>query len=118
MSKYNTKHSKVEGDASHQAISSYFLGPRAENFEYLRSNILTILEEQRETRLDYFPEDGVSEPLVSIWIDSEEKLAPSEIASAVCSMSCSCKFFILSQFFDDRSGRSEYLCRPSSFSLG
>ena len=88
MSKYNTKHSKVEGDASHQAISSYFLGPRAENFEYLRSNILTILEEQRETRLDYFPEDGVSDPIVSIRTDSEEKLALSEIASAVLSISC------------------------------
>lgn len=93
MSKYNTKHSKIEADASHQAISSYFLGPRAENFEYLRSNILTILEEQRDTRLDYFPEDGVSVSLIPFWTDSEETLAPSEIASAVASISCNCGFF-------------------------
>ena len=72
MSKFNNNHSKVEGDASHQAISSYFLGPRAENFEYLRSNILTILEEQRDTRLDYFPEDGVSVSYISLRTDSEK----------------------------------------------
>ena len=46
-------------DESHQAISSYFLGPRAENYEYIKKNILEILEGQRDARLDYFPRDGV-----------------------------------------------------------
>ena len=48
-----------EEDESHQAISSYFLGPKAENFEYFEKNILEILEGQRNARLDYFPRDGV-----------------------------------------------------------
>lgn len=48
-----------EEDESHQAISSYFLGPRAENYEYFKKNILEILEGQRDARLDYFPRDGV-----------------------------------------------------------
>ena len=46
-------------DESHQAISSYFLGPRAENYEYFKKNILEILDGQRDARLDYFPRDGV-----------------------------------------------------------
>ena len=91
MSKFNTKHSKVEGDASHQAISSYFLGPRAENFEYLRSNILTILEEQRDTRLDYFPQDGVSVFFVSVRTGRVEKLTPTGLVGVVWSISCSRK---------------------------
>ena len=48
-----------EDDESHQAISSYFLGPRAENYEYFKKKILEILEAQRDARLDYFPKDGV-----------------------------------------------------------
>lgn len=48
-----------EEDESHQAISSYFLGPRAENYEYFKKNILEILERHRDARLDYFPKDGV-----------------------------------------------------------
>lgn len=47
-----------EEDESHQKISSYFLGPKAENFEFFKSNILEILEGQRDARLDYFPRDG------------------------------------------------------------
>ena len=46
-------------DESHQAISSYFLGPKAENYEFFKKNILEILEGQRDARLDYFPRDGV-----------------------------------------------------------
>lgn len=46
-------------DESHQAISSYFLGPRAENYEFFKQNIIEILEGQRDARLDYFPRDGV-----------------------------------------------------------
>ena len=92
MSKFNAKHSKIEGDVSHQAISSYFLGPRAENFEYLRSNILTILEEQRESRLDYFPEDGVSVYFIPFRTDSMESVAISETPVAVGSTTCSWGF--------------------------
>ena len=50
-------------DESHQAISSYFLGPRAENYEFFKKNILQILEGQRDARLDYFPKDGVGRPI-------------------------------------------------------
>lgn len=55
-----------EEDESHQAISSYFLGPRAENYEYFKKNILEILESQRDARLDYFPKDGVRAHLIMI----------------------------------------------------
>ena len=48
-----------EDDESHQQISSYFLGPKAENYEFFKRNILTILEGQKDARLDYFPKDGV-----------------------------------------------------------
>ena len=37
-------------DESHQVISSYFLGPKAENFEIFRDNILEILNAQRDAR--------------------------------------------------------------------
>ena len=60
MSVYNNV-DPVE-DESHQAISSYFLGPKAENYEYFKKNILEILEGQRDSRLDYFPRDGVRSP--------------------------------------------------------
>ena len=49
----------VKQDVSHQRISSYFLGPRAENYEFFKENIIQILDEQRDSRLNYFPEDGV-----------------------------------------------------------
>lgn len=49
-----------EDDESHQMISSLFLGPHAENYEYFKSNIISILEYTRDARLNYFPEDGVS----------------------------------------------------------
>lgn len=55
---YTTK--APEDDESHQMISSLFLGPHAENYEYFKSNIITILEYTRDARLNYFPEDGVS----------------------------------------------------------
>ncbi|KAL8918120.1 MAG: hypothetical protein Q9208_007562 [Pyrenodesmia sp. 3 TL-2023] len=47
-----------EDDESHQMISSLFLGPHAENYEYFKSNINAILEYTRDARLNYFPEDG------------------------------------------------------------
>lgn len=54
---YTTK--QPEDDESHQMISSLFLGPHAENYEYFKSNIIAILEYTRDARLNYFPEDGV-----------------------------------------------------------
>ncbi|KAK2753458.1 hypothetical protein FQN54_007848 [Arachnomyces sp. PD_36] len=48
----------VEHDISHQAISAYFIGPQAENLDLFRQNIDTILDEIRDARLKYFPEDG------------------------------------------------------------
>lgn len=47
-------------DISHQMISSYFIGPQAENLAYFEQNIHTILEQLRIGRTSYFPEDGVS----------------------------------------------------------
>ncbi len=55
-----------EDDESHQAVSSYFLGPKAENYEYFKRNILEILEGQRDARLDYFPKDGVGRRISSL----------------------------------------------------
>ncbi|KKY21241.1 putative pyridoxal-dependent decarboxylase domain protein [Diplodia seriata] len=45
-------------DKSHQAISSYFIGPRAENLSYFKDNMNVILDHLEKGRLDYFPEDG------------------------------------------------------------
>lgn len=46
-------------DVSHQAISSYFLGPRAENLHEFRSNITALLDELQTAREQYFQEDVV-----------------------------------------------------------
>ena len=64
-------------DESHQAISSYFLGPRAENYEYFKKNILEILEGQRDARLDYFPRDGVGHHISYIFCHSSPLVFPS-----------------------------------------
>ncbi|KAF3001603.1 hypothetical protein E8E14_005800 [Neopestalotiopsis sp. 37M] len=45
-------------DVSHQIISSYFIGPQAENLQYFEDNIHTVLEELRLARNKYYPEDG------------------------------------------------------------
>lgn len=44
---------------SHQAISSYFIGPQAENLGDFKENIDSILHELKKARTNYFPEDGV-----------------------------------------------------------
>lgn len=54
---YNTK-AAVE-DVSHQIISSYFIGPQAENLPYFKENIDIILEELKDARQNYFKDDGV-----------------------------------------------------------
>lgn len=46
-------------DVSHQVISSYFIGPQAENLPYFKDNINIILEELQKARNNYFPQDGV-----------------------------------------------------------
>ena len=56
MSAYNTI--DPAEDESHQRISSYFLGPKAENYDFFQKCLTEILEAQRDARLDYFPKDG------------------------------------------------------------
>ncbi|KAK7053228.1 hypothetical protein VNI00_003851 [Paramarasmius palmivorus] len=41
----------------HQAVSAWFLGPRAENFRYLELVLNTVLQEQGRARADYYPND-------------------------------------------------------------
>jgi hypothetical protein len=50
----------IHGDKSHQAVSSYFIGPRAENLGDFRVNIESILNELKNARQSYFPDDPVS----------------------------------------------------------
>lgn len=57
---YTTK--QPEDDESHQMISSLFLGPHAENYDWFKDNLIGVLEKIRDGRLNYFPEDGVSHP--------------------------------------------------------
>ncbi|KAK0123880.1 hypothetical protein ONS95_008875 [Cadophora gregata] len=52
------KASGVLEDKSHQAISSYFIGPQAENLGDFKENIDSILNELQKARANYFPEDG------------------------------------------------------------
>lgn len=49
----------AQDNRTHQAISAYFIGPKAENLDLFQENIKTILDELRDARLKYFPEDGV-----------------------------------------------------------
>ncbi|KAK4446994.1 pyridoxal phosphate-dependent transferase [Podospora aff. communis PSN243] len=44
-------------DKTHQAISSYFIGPRAENLDEFRKNITKLLDQLQITRQRYFNED-------------------------------------------------------------
>jgi len=54
---YNTK--ATFEDITHQVISSYFIGPQAENLPYFKENIDIILEELGSARQNYFKDDGV-----------------------------------------------------------
>ncbi|EKG20154.1 Pyridoxal phosphate-dependent decarboxylase [Macrophomina phaseolina MS6] len=49
---------KSAEDVSHQAISSYFIGPQAENLTYFKENVNVILDRLKDARVNYFPEDG------------------------------------------------------------
>ncbi|RDW92952.1 uncharacterized protein DSM5745_00274 [Aspergillus mulundensis] len=46
----------ARGDVTHQAISSYFIGPEAENLDEFKTNIATILNELEKARKAYFPQ--------------------------------------------------------------
>ncbi|KAI3328115.1 pyridoxal-dependent decarboxylase domain-containing protein [Xylariaceae sp. AK1471] len=61
-------------DVSHQVISSYFIGPQAENMSYFKENIHIILKELESARKKYFPEDGK-------FIDEETQKTPAFLAS-------------------------------------
>ena len=47
-------------NSAHEAIASWFLGPKAENVELLRRCFDKIVLKQYEGRQAYFPEDSVS----------------------------------------------------------
>ncbi|KAI1419520.1 pyridoxal-dependent decarboxylase domain-containing protein [Xylaria sp. FL1777] len=68
------KSSATYEDVSHQVISSYFIGPQAENLPYFKENIDIILEELEKARKNYFPEDGK-------FIDEKMQKTPAFVAS-------------------------------------
>ena len=43
----------------HHVISSYFIGPKAENLDSFKANIETILAEVKKARDEYYPADNV-----------------------------------------------------------
>jgi hypothetical protein len=53
------KASGIVEDKSHQAVSSYFIGPQAENLRDFKENIGSILNELEKTKKNYFPTDDV-----------------------------------------------------------
>lgn len=64
------KASGILMDQSHQAVSSYFIGPQAENLGDFRENIDSILNELQKARHNYYPEDGVSlSPLQHMFVE-------------------------------------------------
>ncbi|KAK3347118.1 pyridoxal-dependent decarboxylase domain protein [Lasiosphaeria hispida] len=72
-------------DISHQAISSWFIGPRAENLPEFRSNITALLDELQLAREDYFKEDENGYEFISEGVrDSAEfKRVTAKVAKAV-----------------------------------
>lgn len=43
----------------HEAVSAWFLGPQAENADILTGLFEETIKLQKQSRLDYYPEDGV-----------------------------------------------------------
>ncbi|KAJ4287512.1 hypothetical protein N0V88_007612 [Collariella sp. IMI 366227] len=72
----------VDGDVSHQAISSYFIGPRAENLEEFRNNITTLLDELQKAREMYFSDD----------IDNGYEFIPQHVRDSCTFKSVTAKF--------------------------
>ena len=62
----SAKDTSVSEDVSHQQVSSYFIGPQAENLSYFKDNIHTILRELEIARTNYFGGDGVSRLFCSL----------------------------------------------------
>jgi hypothetical protein len=56
------KASSDEDNAQHQAVGAWFLGPQAENFDWFKSCINSVIDEQRRARTSYYPTDGVLSP--------------------------------------------------------
>ncbi|KAM7198694.1 Pyridoxal phosphate-dependent transferase [Naviculisporaceae sp. PSN 640] len=73
-------------DKTHQAISSYFIGPHAENLPEFRKNITALLDELQLTRERYFSEDitnGYSFIPQSVQDSAEFKRVTAKISKAV-----------------------------------
>ncbi|TCD62789.1 hypothetical protein EIP91_006407 [Steccherinum ochraceum] len=45
-------------NAHHDAIASWFLGPKAENHQFMRDSFTQIVNDLHKARVDYHPEDG------------------------------------------------------------
>lgn len=65
-------------DTTHEVISSYFIGPRAENLPQFRENITTILDELQLARKNYFEQDENDFTFIPPFIQT----SPSFLASA------------------------------------
>lgn len=48
----------VNHQHEHARVGSWFLGPRAENFDVLKRFIDRVLEDQKNARMDRYPADG------------------------------------------------------------
>ena len=48
---------------AHNAASAWFLGPKAENADYLKVFVETILKDLTQCRQNFFPEDKVNKSL-------------------------------------------------------
>lgn len=57
----------------HQIISSYFIGPKAENLEFFKRNVNRIFDELRDTRLNYHKSDKVILYLHSLYTQFLER---------------------------------------------
>ncbi|KAK6499882.1 hypothetical protein TWF481_010239 [Arthrobotrys musiformis] len=55
--KDNINHGKTQYEDRHPVVASWFLGPRAENFRYLAQAFLQVLHDQKEARINLFPDD-------------------------------------------------------------
>ncbi|KAI9373196.1 pyridoxal-dependent decarboxylase conserved domain protein [Aspergillus egyptiacus] len=62
----------TQGDLTHQAISSYFIGPGAENLDEFQANIVTILSKLREARQNYLPQPEGKEFIPQAVKDTKE----------------------------------------------
>lgn len=49
----------VDEETAHHTISSYFIGPKAENLDDFQANIIAILEELRNRRQAFYGDDEV-----------------------------------------------------------